>query len=671
MSRFRAAPAKPKRLADLVAKPGYAPRPGQSMAPPSLYASNLPPVAESPELERIKNLPIRPPYQEGSPEAEALVYLARERYGRETRGCNCLAKYRRKCILELHLVQAWALYELGLHRGLLGAIGVGHGKTVLDILAPLTIPTCRTAVLLVPPGVVTQLFTEYELLRNHWRVPGLISHATQQYTARVEGAPTLHVLPYSMLSAKDATTWLRNMAPDFVVADEVHSLRNPDTTRTSRVLRYFDNNPDARFAGWSGSLTGSDLEDFAHLAVLALREGSPLPTDGQVLQEWSGALSASYIEPRPPGALLDAFCEPGEHVRDGISRRLASTSGFVTTQTSSVDVAMHIAMRDLELPKEVEFLISEVRATWTRPDGEEITEAFSLFRCIRELACGLFYRWRFPRGEPVDLVMAWLQARKDWNRSVRYQLFSRMEHMDSPQLCQFAAMRGWGDLPTRKERPSWKPLSWPTWRDIKDQVKPETEAVRLSDFLVRDATQWARDHRGIVWYDIDDFGTWLSEVSGLPKHGGGQDAPTILAQEQGDRSIIASIKSHGVGRDGLQRLFSQQLVAQPPSTATTWEQLLGRLHRQGQANDVHTLFYAHTPELRSYIAKSLRRATYVEMLRNPQKIKMYGLALPESDEVEEIPPPPTREGGSLVDQIGHLLTSHGIKFDRVSVVRAT
>lgn len=587
---------------------------------PATVFRSLPPVARDAEFQRIANLPRRPVPLEGSLHAQALVELARERFGREATFCACRSRGR-ECITSLRTVQAWGLYELGIREGLLGAIGVGHGKTVLDILAPLAIPNCKIAVLLCPPGLIHQLIAEYELLREHWRVPSLISHGNATYNAMLKGVPVLHVFPYSRLSRADATVWFDTVKPDFVIADEVHYLRNPDTATTSRVMRHFRKYPNTRFAGWSGSVTDSRLEDFAHLSGLALREHSPVPLKRETLSLWSLALSAGD-DPSPPGCLIE-FCEPGENVREGYHKRLSESQGFVTTSEASVDIPFRLLERKAPpLPPTIANMLEDLRATWTRPDGEELTDPLSLARCARELACGLYYRWKFPRREPVALIQEWLRIRKLWNAELREYLQARKEFRDSPLLCKLAAMRAHGDLQQAKNLPTWKAEHWPAWRDIEDKVKPETEAVRVDDYLVRDAINWATDNRGIVWYDINDFGEWVSELSGLPKHGGGPDAGPRIMSERGDRSIVVSLKAHGTGRDGLQRLYNTQLIAQPPSKATTWEQCLGRLYRIGQKSDLVTAnFYRHTPELAKHVDNAIANALYVsKILGTKQKI---------------------------------------------------
>jgi len=63
----------------------------------------------------------------------------------------------------------------------------------------------------------------------------------------------------------------------------------------------------------------------------------------------------------------------------------------------------------------------------------------------------------------------------------------------------------------------------------------------------------------------------------------------------------------------LQFLFHDQLVANPPASAAAWEQLIGRLHREGQnADEVAASVYRHTPEMADAIDRAVRTAKYVE-----------------------------------------------------------
>jgi hypothetical protein len=116
-----------------------------------------------------------------------------------------------------------------------------------------------------------------------------------------------------------------------------------------------------------------------------------------------------------------------------------------------------------------------------------------------------------------------------------------------------------------------------------------------------------------VWCQSRALGLKIAEIAKLPYHAGGPDAEAKILAEKGDRSVIASIDAHGAGRDGLQFKFYKQLVAEPPSSADRWEQLLGRLCREGQdADTIETEVYAHTHEVKDALRKAFTLAEFIE-----------------------------------------------------------
>jgi hypothetical protein len=615
------------RITELVAEPNFSPREWQAPNPFSWNAAfGRHPVPDSADLQRVKALPRRP--MPDADELAALVIFMTERLsnGRAAGdGCACAA-LGRECIVSLRPTQARVLYEVERAEGLLGPISVGHGKTLLDLLTPLVVPYCRQAVLLAPPALVSQMMREFDLLRQHFRIPYVQNHGGGGGSYPSDG-PVLHVLPYSKLSHASSTVWLDEKQPDLIIADEVHCLRHATAVRTARVLCYFTHHPRTRFCGWSGSLTDSSVRDFAHIGALALKEGSPLPLDPKVVDEWSKALDPSD-DASPAGALLE-MCTPGESARAGFHRRLVDTLGVVPSAEPPTDLILEIDERfPPPVPEVVRLALDDLRAAWVRPDGEELVDAFSLNRCALQLACGFYYRWRFPDAPPVKLIIEWIAARKAWRQELRREVMKRRPHMDSPLLCSLAAARAWqgelGGEPYAGEEPCWRADNWPRWARAKHTIRYETETVRLDDFLARDAAEWALEHRGVVWYNKRAFGEWVSQLSGLPMHGGGPKASDLIAREDGSRSIIASVKAHGTGRDGLQRIFADQLMANPPSMATDWEQILGRLYRPGQSSPVvHASFFRHTAEMQKHVDTALSRAVYVEdVLGAHQKIRM-------------------------------------------------
>lgn len=594
-----------------------------------------PRVGPSDDLTRILSLPRRPPVDLEGVRGAALVELMTERLGRGPRVCKC-RELGRRCINQLKPIQAWALYEAPLAGGLLAPISVGSGKTALDILTPLVMPNCRQAVLLIPPGLVDQLRAEYLAWREHFRVPSIV-YPDGRGGQIVPGAPVVHVLPFSKFSRAESTAALENLRPDLIIIDEAHRARHAGTATTGRILRYFARHPETRLCAWSGTLTSKSIKDYSHLSAFALREGSPLPLDPQVVNEWAMAIDPSDW-PAPMGA-LSKLAEPGEHVYQAFHRRLVSTRGVVATKAGAISASIVLSERPAPaMPEALKKMLADVRKTQARPDGEELVDATAVARCARELGSGMFYRWRFPRGEPVELIERWFSARKAWHKELREKLQDRREHLDSPLLCAKAAIRhsqcqqckgtgrfgrgftclpcegtGRGGLPYKGDLPTWHASTWPEWRDIRDAVYHETESVWVSTFLAEDAAKWALKHRGIVWYEHAAFGAKVAELAGLPLHGGGPDAEEKIRAEKGDRSIVASIAAHGTGRDGLQYLFSEQLVANPPSSGGTWEQLLGRLARIGQtADEIQTYVFRHTSEFADAIDRAVELSKYIQ-----------------------------------------------------------
>jgi len=564
------------------------------------------PVKPSSELNRVVNISRRPQEDLSSARGLALARLMTRQLSNHATDCNCEAQGR-TCLKELNPVQGWALFEMQAVGGLLGACGVGSGKTVLGILAPMVMPDCKLAVLLIPPTLRAQLWREYYALREHFRVPSLIVDGKGEI---VKGAPVLQCVPYSMFSRAQSTDYLERLRPDLIIADECHRLKVKTSATTSRVLRYFAKYPDTRLCAWSGTITSKSIRDYAHLLAFSLDIKSPLPHDNPTIEEWALAIDPSD-NPSPPGA-LEVLCQGGETVQEGYYRRLAETKGVVATRANSIEASIQLLERPLStVPQIVTDTLKDLRQSWTRPDGEELVSALDVSKVASEIACGFYYRWRFPRKEPTALIDEWFRIRQQWNKELREKLKNRTEHMDSPLLCTNAAKRfveGYeGDLPV------WKSEHYSQWEHIKDQVYHETEAIWVSDFLAEDASDFALKNRVLVWYMHDAFGERVARISKLPKHGGGPDAEKNILAETGKRSLVVSIPSHGTGRDGLQKLFAEQLVTTSPASGQTWEQLLGRLHRQGQPQDeIVTHVYRHTKEQREALDTAFRQAQYIQ-----------------------------------------------------------
>ncbi len=160
-------------------------------------------------------------------------------------------------------------------------------------------------------------------------------------------------------------------------------------------------------------------------------------------------------------------------------------------------------------------------------------------------------------------------------------------------------------------QPAWAADNWLEWRQVRDTATPETEAVWIDDFLARDCASWARAQIGIVWYEHVAFGAMVAKLAEIPQFGPGEESGRQLLAERGARSIVASIRSHGTGKN-LQP-FSRNLVANPPSDGATWEQLIGRTHRTGQiADEVACYVYRHVPAMIDALDKAKNLAAHIQ-----------------------------------------------------------
>lgn len=574
------------------------------------------PVGDSPDLRRVAALPRRPVPDLDGPTGAAYVELAIRRFGRGVRtGCRC-REMMGYCLDRPFPVQAWALHEMSLVGGLFAPIIVGGGKTLLDVLAPMAVPECRLAVCLIPASLREQFKDAYLHAAEHWQVPSIV---LEDWSVAQPGRPVLHVVPYSVFSRAGATDLLERLGPDLVIADEGQKISRRETATARRVFRYWLKKHDCRLVTWSGSFARDSVCNFAPLAAFALRGGSPLPLDQAVTDEWATACDPIEV-PAPPGKLGERLGLP---VREGLRRRISETLGVVSSPSRGGTRVKLLERLPPPTPQSIHLALAELHRRRERPDGVILMEDTEFARCAQELSCGFYYRWVFPRGEPLDLIAAWRAARKAWFADVRERLKSPRQHLDSPFLCEEAAARAWGDIAKTDKLPAWEAPSWPAWRDIRDLVKPKPgDPVWLDDWLARDAASWATAHRGVLWYRHTAFGARVAELAGLPLHAGGPDAEANLKAERGDRTVVASAKSHGTGRDGLQHLFCEQLVTNPMKSGADWEQLLGRLDRPGQtAATIPTWWYGHTEDLRRAMSAATGKAEFIrDILHGPQKL---------------------------------------------------
>lgn len=361
--------------------------------------------------------------------------------------------------------------------------------------------------------------------------------------------------------------------------------------------------------------------------------------------------------------------EPEIEIRKGYSKWRRETPGVISASASSINAAIYFSERKPKggIPKAVQDALTMIRVEWKRPDGDELVEKIEQVACARHVGVGLYPYWAFPahpctcpcaacgklEGEHAReqakggnhefkadalrrcgeclLIADWFAKRKRFNKVLRVKQQRGEVQLDSPKLCEQAAERACQDPPYKGELPVWDCEEWPDWRDIRDRVQYVERVKWIDDWLARDAAEWALDNKerggkaGIVWFKSVAFGRRVADLTGLPYFNGGPGCEQRLGAEKGDRSIICSIKALGASTDGLQRKFCHQLIVELPASNSSkegMEQLLARLHREGQKSDaVYTQAYLHTVELYDALKSAYRQAQFnYTMQQNMQKL---------------------------------------------------
>jgi len=501
--------------------------------------------------------------------------------------------------INLRDVQCDAILSLLEVGTLFGPIGVGHGKTLITLLAGKVLGSERNMIL-VPPEVANQLvkrdipmaMREFQLEMNYCS----LYRMSKQERSNVDFSNyDCIIFPYSLLSVVDTYDLLERICPDLVCADECHMLRNSDSARTKRLMSYLAKSPEVPFVCLSGTITKRSIFDYRHLIKRCLGEGSPLPDSYATLSDWNSFLGVRQYEEesqRLTKAEVNSFRpmrdwymnnyggrveHSRESYREVFSARLRTTPGVVQTSNQSVDASLRINNSwglDWKVPNAVAEAILDAEASWTTPNGDELEDAMHLAALKAQLCSGFYYKLEWPEGTP-DWVLEQHEKHNTFKSAMRKWLKRGVRKgCDTPMLVYNALGRRDSYVaPLQEEYDLWKEA---ILGEVPDRLQ---SAVWLDGWKIRMAESWLDENDGIVWYLWDVMGKALAQaIPGAQYCPAGCDITSFDAPK-----VIASINAHHVGKN-LQHHY-KQLVLEVPRSGSVWEQLLGRTHRQGQLED--------------------------------------------------------------------------------------
>ena len=487
------------------------------------------------------------------PETLRIISLPRE----ELREVNLTSKLSLPGAVEgLRPMQSLALVVIRKNKGAVLSLGVGSGKFLISALAA-TVLGAKRPLLLVPPCLIAQTYRELSYWSTQFRI-----------------SPALKVLSYGVLSSPKDKDLLWELNPDLIILDECHYIRRRQSTRTKRVVRYFQDRPSTMLVAMSGTLTNRSIKDYSHIAEIALRARSPLPRSFRELESWSQVLDPAgeptYIDRVTFSPVIDWSKETAPTPREAYQERWSTAPGVLHTTTSSYEGSIVIRALPYLVPPGVRGLLDQLSKTWTSPGGEELSSAVEVARVRRQLLQGYYLSWDW--GGPPR--MDWLAARQLWNLAQREYLKTNKQLLDSPSLVSAAAAKGRG--------PSYLLEAWDNWLPFSTIPAPPVVANWVSPSFLNWALSQVQDYPTLIWVDSPYI---LEALEGLvPCYPAGASLPREA------KTIALSRQSHSVGKN-LQPWADNLILSLPPN-GSSMEQLIGRTHRPGQTNDLVTVAYA-------------------------------------------------------------------------------
>lgn len=506
-------------------------------------------VQDSPDLDRILALPRREASLAlGEAASEFLTPLLRSRAGERTGA-------------KLRPWQALAIQEFVENRGCYLGLSVGGGKSLTGYCAAVAYEAKRP-LMLVPGSLLDDTHTKFRKYIEHWRPPPF----------------PIEIVSFEKFQDDDQWDLLTRYQPDMLIIDEAHKLKSHERAVTRRVARYIGETECAVLA-MSGSQLQLALSEISHLLTWCLQEGAPIPLNPNELAMWGRALNESEpaIGVRPGIGALRRLGGVGDTVlaraRRGFCQRLIETPGVIIADDT--ECTAPLAVEFICAPEDP--VLNDVFRVWRQkretPDGQRATDVFTQLRYEDEMGSGFYQKWDPPAPEE------WRSARNAFS-DLAYEERERSQQSKRPLDTEGAVMRKFSGHPTVVE-----------WKEIKPTFVPKSVPTWLSGSVVDFVAHIIRTEHVLAVTGSPCFGEAVAAASGRHFFGrkGLDSSGLFIENEAPGVGAIMSLDANLEGRN-LQYLWHDMLIVNCEPNANRVEQLIGRVHRYGQAKSVRVRF---------------------------------------------------------------------------------
>lgn len=600
------------------------------------------------EISRICSLPVSEPLTDEEVAALQTVHVKPEAYAEGFR---------------LQRVQVEAIQAFIETGGLFAPIMVGGGKTLISLrcIGIAVEKGIERICLFVPPQVYSQLVSRDIGWARHRVAIGttfyLMGGKSPEHRAAMSGGRRgCWVIPYSLLSTKDSYDMLERIKPQLIIFDEAHALKNRNAARSKRIKTYWRKYKPATVC-LSGTMTSKSLNDYAHLLMMSLGQGAPVPLEANMVQEWAATLDSEQAQTEPfhqgkasAGPLRPLINWSNKRFpatkltfdvqgfRQAFQNRLLTCPGVVSSPPDSLGTSLiieNIKASPMEGAggAQLQDLLKKLNDHWVSPSGDELEHAMEVWKCNNELSSGIYNAlvWPEPSEKISEQVLERSQryhkAQNEYHKVLRHW-FTTHPHrpnLDTPMLVGNSMARHGAEFVGSTLYDAWRRKQE---LDFEGRITRLSVPMRVCDFKVREAVKWAKDRKqGIVWYWHQEMGEWLFEslkAAGVEvAHCPAGNASNKLLNDPEQcvgKILVCSISAHGTGKN-LQ-FMADQIMVQLPVNETGMEQTIGRTHRQGQKEDevvVTTLISLDHDQLA--LAAILNDAIYVrETFNDPRKV---------------------------------------------------